>query len=81
MEYDILKNKAMFQLSPKRRQIFLMSRNEGKSYQTISNELKISVSTVKTQMSKSLASIRIYLHQHSDLTWQFIFFVFPWFIE
>ena len=72
-----LKNNMIAKLSPKRKRIFLMSRNEGKSYQTISNELDISLSTVKTQMSRSLADIRSYLHQHSDLTWQLIFLAFP----
>lgn len=67
-DYESMKNQAVENLSPKRKVIFQMSRNEGKSYEEISQELDISVSTVKTQMSKALESIRGFLHMNSDLT-------------
>jgi RNA polymerase sigma-70 factor (family 1) len=67
-DYEILKNKAIEQLSPKRKIIFQMSRDEGKSYEEISKELDISVSTVKGQMSKALATIRDFLQTHGDVT-------------
>lgn len=67
-EYDLLKKKAIAKLSPKRRIIFEMSRNEGKSYEEISKELNISINTVKVQMSKSLTTIRDFLIENSDIT-------------
>ncbi|HTG66841.1 MAG TPA: RNA polymerase sigma-70 factor [Flavobacterium sp.] len=67
-DYDTLKNKAIEQLPPKRRIIFEMSRNKEMSYEEISKELNISVSTVKGQMSKALADIRNFLETHGDVT-------------
>ena len=66
-DYDAIKNKAIEQLPPKRRVIFEMSRNEEMSYEEISKELNISVSTVKGQMSKALAEIRTFLETHGDV--------------
>lgn len=67
-DYDFIKNEAIALLSPKRRVIFHMSRNKGMSYEEISKELNISVSTVKGQISKALAIIRTFLETHSDVT-------------
>lgn len=67
-DYDLIKNKAMELLPPKRRIIFEMSRNKEMSYEEISKELNISVSTVKGQMSKALADIRTFLQTHDDVT-------------
>lgn len=67
-DYEIIKMKAIDQLPPKRKIIFEMSRNEGKSYDEISKELNISVSTVKGQMSKALATIKDFLQKHGDVT-------------
>ena len=66
-DYEIIKNKAIEQLPPKRRIIFEMSRNKGMSHQDISEELNISVSTVKGQTSKALATIREFLRTHGDV--------------
>lgn len=66
-DYDVIKQKAIEQLPPKRRIIFEMSRNEEMSYEEISKELNISVSTVKGQMSKALAEIRNFLETHGDV--------------
>lgn len=67
-DYDVLKQKAIEQLPPKRRMIFEMSRNEEMTYEEISQKLNISVSTVKGQMSKALADIRHFLETHGDVT-------------
>lgn len=66
-DYDAIKNKAIEQLPHKRRIIFEMSRNKEMSYEEISKELNISVSTVKGQMSKALAEIRNFLETHGDV--------------
>src|SRR5690606_27013921 len=63
-ELEQIRIRAIEGLPPKRRQIFKMSREEEKSYEEISMELGISISTVKNQMSKSLTSLRNYLLAH-----------------
>lgn len=60
-ELERIRIQAIEGLPPKRRQIFKMSREEEKSYEEISMELGISISTVKNQMSKSLTTLRTYL--------------------
>ncbi len=45
-------------IPPKAKQIFLMSRNEGMRYKEIAEKLNISVKTVETQMTRSLAMLR-----------------------
>jgi len=67
-EYDLLRKKAIETLPPKRRRIYTLSREEGMSYEDISRELGISISTVKTQMSKALQSMKEYLQLNTDLT-------------
>ncbi|RXG31467.1 RNA polymerase sigma factor [Leeuwenhoekiella palythoae] len=66
-DYNRLRIKAIDSLPPKRKLIFEMSRKEGMSYEDISRELNLSISTVKNQMSKALENIRTYLHMNSDL--------------
>ncbi|MGZ4992617.1 MAG: RNA polymerase sigma factor [Methylobacter sp.] len=48
----------IYDLPPKCRAVFLMSRVEGKSYNEISNELAISPRTVESHMRKALDQIR-----------------------
>ncbi len=67
-EYEHIQTQVLALLPPKRRQIFEMSRQEGKTYREISEELNISISTVKSQVSKALKTIREYLALHTDLT-------------
>jgi RNA polymerase sigma-70 factor (ECF subfamily) len=67
-EYNMLCELALEKLPVKRRIIYKMSREENKSYDEISRELHISVSTVKNQISKSLASMRSFLNTHGDFT-------------
>lgn len=51
-------NQALGQLPEKRRQIFELSRFEGKKYHEIAEELDISIKTVETQMSRALKVLR-----------------------
>jgi RNA polymerase sigma-70 factor (ECF subfamily) len=62
-----LKKQAIKQLPPKRKLIFKMSRKQGKTYEEISQELGISVNTVKNQMSKALESLRLFFHQQDGI--------------
>lgn len=63
-----LKKQAIKQLPPKRKQIFKMSRKQGKTYEEISQELGISVNTVKSQMSKALESLRLFFQVNDEFT-------------
>ncbi len=63
-----LKKQALKQLPPKRKLIFKMSRKQGKTYEEISQELGISVNTVKSQMSKALESLRIFFQVNDEFT-------------
>lgn len=71
--YQKLKEEAIAQLTPRCRQVFEMSRNEGKSYQQISEELGVSLQTVKNQMSAALKTIRNFLSKHSDIAFLLVF--------
>jgi RNA polymerase sigma-70 factor (ECF subfamily) len=44
-----------------------MSRNQGKSYEEISKELGISISTVKSQMNKALETMRNFFKPHDGI--------------
>lgn len=65
-EYEVLKKEAIAKLPEARREIFLMSREQGKSYKEISSELDISLNTVKSQMYKALKSLRVFFAESDD---------------
>lgn len=67
-EYELLKQQAINKLPAKRRRIFEMSRNEGKSYNDISTELGITTQTVKNQMSQALGNITVFLESYGGIT-------------
>ena len=61
VQYDELYRsieRAIDQLSPQTKRVFLLSRFEGLKYQEIAGELAISVKTVETHMSKALSLLR-----------------------
>ena len=78
-EIALLKEEALSQLSPKRRLIFEMSRNDGKSYEDIAAELHISPNTVRNQMSKALETLRNFLATHKDFSLCLVLFFRDWF--
>jgi len=51
-------NNLIMELPPKRKEIFLLSRIEGLSYQEISEKMNISIKTVEVQISLALKYIR-----------------------
>lgn len=53
-------------LPPTRKEIFLLSRNEGLTYDEIAGRLKLSHAAVKAHIAKSLHFIREYLSLHTD---------------
>ncbi|OMQ12166.1 RNA polymerase sigma factor [[Flexibacter] sp. ATCC 35103] len=62
-----LRKEAINKLPPKRKQIFKMSRKKGMTYEEISQELGISINTVRNQMSKALESMRVFFHVHDKI--------------
>lgn len=77
-ELERLQKEALDLLPPRRRIIFEMSRNEGKSYKVISQELGISMNTVKSQMNKALETLRIFLLKNSDISFTLLLLAFKW---
>ncbi|EDM38028.1 RNA polymerase ECF-type sigma factor [Pedobacter sp. BAL39] len=58
---------AIDQLPPQRRQIFLMCKIDGKSYEQVANQLSISPSTVRDHIVKGNKIVRDYLLKNPDL--------------
>jgi RNA polymerase sigma-70 factor (ECF subfamily) len=66
-EIENIKEEALELLTPRRRQIFEMSRNDGKSYEEIAIELGISPNTVRNQMSMALETLRNFLSKNHEI--------------
>tara|TARA_R110000868_G_scaffold63710_2_gene192046 strand:+ start:488 stop:1087 length:600 start_codon:yes stop_codon:yes gene_type:complete len=77
-ELEGIQKEALDLLPTRRRLIFEMSRNEGKSYKEISQELDISINTVKSQMNKALETIRTFLLKNSDISFTLLLVAFKW---
>lgn len=56
--------KAIDQLPPERKKVFMLSRYEGLKYKEIAQELNISVSTVENQMVQALKFLREELKEY-----------------
>lgn len=62
-----LHQQAVDRLSPQKKIVFLLSREEELSYEEIAERLGVSKNTVRNQMSDALKSIREYLTNHPDI--------------
>ena len=62
-QYEELLQAAIDQLSPARKKVYL-ARKEGKSFQTIALEFKISETTAKKQMTQAKQLIQDYIMQY-----------------
>jgi RNA polymerase sigma-70 factor (family 1) len=58
---------AVNALPPQRRQIYTLSKLEGKSHHEISHQLGISISTVNNHMVKANKEVRFFLFRNRDL--------------
>lgn len=58
---------ALSKIPPKRLEIFLLSREQGYSYEQISKLQNISVNTVRNQISSALKLLKSELHEYSDI--------------
>ena len=77
-DLEIIKEKALNLLPPRRRLIFEMSRNDEKSYQEIAEELGISKNTVRNQMSIALETLRNFLLKNNDISIALVLFCKDW---
>ncbi|RED93213.1 RNA polymerase sigma factor [Marinoscillum furvescens] len=74
-EYMALAKEGISQLPPRRKEIFLLSRFEHKSYAEIADQLNISINVVEKQMSKALKQLREYMTKHADIAFPVVFFL------
>lgn len=63
-ELETMYRTALDQLPPKRREIFVLSRQQGLSYPEIAQQLNLSVKTVEAQMSHALKFMREYFREY-----------------
>jgi RNA polymerase sigma-70 factor (family 1) len=63
-ELDEILNKAVNDFPEKRKQIFIMVKNDGLKYKEVAEKLNISIKTVENQMSHALASLRNIVRKH-----------------
>lgn len=75
-EYESMLEKAIQQLSEHKRNIYIMSRNEGLSHKEIAEKLNLSPHTVQSHISDSLRSISNYFLAHGDMELYLFFMVF-----
>ena len=71
-ELQQIYDKGLDLLSPQRRKIFELSRQQGKSIKEISEETNLSASTVKQHIGASLHTLRSTMQPHTDLVYSFI---------
>lgn len=67
-ELEAVYRAALEKLPPKRREIFMLSRQQGLSYPEIAAQLNLSVKTVEAQMSHALKFLRVYFQAHGEGT-------------
>lgn len=65
-------SKAIDQLPPKRRHIFMLCKIEGKSYEEVSKELGISVSTINDHIVKASRSVKEHFALTTTITTLFL---------
>lgn len=65
---------AIAKLSPKRKKVFLLSRENGLTYEQIGKKLNLSTHTVRNHLAASLKFIRA--HINTEISWLVIFLFF-----
>lgn len=73
-EYDQMLRDALARLSPQRRLVYQLSRDNGLNHEEIAQQLHLSRNTVKNHMVEALRFIRHYLGQHLSLLLLLFFF-------
>lgn len=65
-EYEKLLHAAIEQLSPQRKKVYQLHREQGMKHEQIARELSISIATVKEHSKVAMDSIRSFLDRHLD---------------
>jgi RNA polymerase sigma-70 factor (ECF subfamily) len=60
-------HKAIAQLPPQQKRAYLLSREEGLSYDEIASVLGTSRNTVRNQLSEAIKNVRQYVYENTDL--------------
>ena len=71
-EYDKSLQEALGLLSPQRRLVYQLSRNQGLSHRQIAAHLQLSHNTVKNHLVEALKFIRKYLNKNSSVVMLFL---------
>lgn len=74
-QYQQLLQSAISQLPPQRKKVFKLCREEGKTYEEVSNELSISRNTIKEHMVLAVKSIKEYFFRHGGIALAMLLFV------
>ncbi|WP_128545709.1 RNA polymerase sigma-70 factor [Larkinella soli] len=64
-ELELLYQKAVAQLPPRRREIYLLSRHEGFTTRQIADRMHLPDATVEENLSRALDALSAYFQQHS----------------
>lgn len=87
-DYDLLSEEAeqayrsaLDELSPQRRQVFILSREENLTYAEIARKMGLSVNTVENYMVAALSSLRSIIKESSVLTPLLICFLCDFFLH
>lgn len=75
-QYEEILQAAIDALSPQRKRVFRLCREEQKSYEQVANELGISRNTVKEHMVLAMKQIREHFEQYGDTPAGFMFLLF-----
>lgn len=75
-QYEGILKAAIARLSPQRQKVFLLCREEGKTYEEVAAELNISRNTVKEHMVLAMKSIKEYFEQYGHTPLSFILLLF-----
>ena len=69
---EALIDQAVATLSPQRRRVYQLSRQQGLKLEEIAAEMQLSVNTVKNHLVRSLQEIREYLVKHHPEAWVYV---------
>lgn len=75
-QYEEILQAAIARLSPQRQKVFLLCREESKTYEEVAAELGISRNTVKEHMVLAMKSIKDYFEQYGNTPLGFMLLLF-----
>jgi RNA polymerase sigma-70 factor (ECF subfamily) len=68
--------KAIAELPPQRKKVFMLSRVDGLKYHEIAEKLGLSVKTIEAQMGKALKQLRVKLKDYVGIMLAFVWYYF-----